>query len=110
MKVERISGRDDLAYDVIIRDATGAAVTTGTVTMVLCAYGTATPLVSGGEAAAPLTHQSGGRWQGAHDDASIATAIADIPIGGLFDRVLMVEGRAARRLARCQRVAVVSER
>ena len=108
MKTERISGRDDLAYDVEIHDAMGAPVTTGSVTMMLCQLGTATPLVNGTAAQVALEHQGAGRWTGTHDDADVATAIAAVPLRALFDRVCVVEGRGARRVARCQRVPVLS--
>lgn len=110
MKIESISGRDDLEYDVMVRDAAGAPVTTGSVLMVLCAYGTITPLIEGANASVPLTHQGAGRWTGTHDDAAVLQAISAVTVGSLFDRVVIVEGRGARRLARCRRVAVVGSR
>lgn len=102
-----VSGLDDLFHDVTLTDAsTGAAITTGTVTVVLCTVRTTSSLGTG--ATCTLAHTAAGRWTGVHDDAAIATAIAALPPGGLFDRVLFVQGTAARRLGTCRKVPVVA--
>jgi hypothetical protein len=106
-EVELISGLDDLAYDVTLTDAAGAAITTGVVTMSLCASGTVAPLGGLAASSQALTHQGAGRWTGTHDDTNVALAIAPLSIGQQFDRVLTVTGLAVRRIAPCQRVAVV---
>ena len=107
---ELVSGLDDLFHDVTLTDeSTGAALTTGTVSMRLCAVNTATAL--GGLAAATqaLTHVAAGRWTAVHDDANVAAAVATIAIGARFDRCLIVSGiTGGRRVAQCKRVAVVA--
>lgn len=107
MRIDNISGKDDLHYEVEVRDAAGAPVTSGTILMQLCAYGTTTLLVESDVASVPLVHQGAGLWTGQHDDAAVSAAITSVPIGGLFDRVLVVGDRGARRVARCRRVSVV---
>jgi hypothetical protein len=104
---EEISGLDDLTYAVTLTDRTGAPITTGSVTMSLCSFGTVTPL--GGLAAASqvLTHAGSGVWTGTHDLTNVAAAIASIPVGALFVRCLTVTGIATRQLATCRRVRVV---
>lgn len=105
--IENISGLDDLFYDVTLTDeSTGAAMTTGSVEMRLCARGSATALVSPAGVQA-LAHVAAGRWTGVHDDANVAAALVGISQGQLFDRVLVVSGLAARKLATCQKVPVV---
>jgi len=104
---EEISGLDDLTYTVTLTDRTGAPITTGSVTMSLCAFGTVTPL--GGLAASTqaLAHAGSGVWTGTHDLTNVAAAIASIPVGALFVRCLTVTGVATRQLATCRRVRVV---
>jgi len=104
---EEISGLDDLTYTVTLTDRTGAPITTGSVTMSLCAFGTVTPL--GGLAAASqvLAHAGNGVWTGTHDLTNVAAAIASIPVGALFVRCLTITGVATRQLATCRRVRVV---
>lgn len=106
-RTEEISGLDDLAYTVTLTDRTGAPITTGTVTMSLCAFGTVTPL--GGLAASSqvLAHTGAGVWAATHDLANVAAAIASVPVGALFVRCLTVAGQATRQLATCRRVRVV---
>ncbi len=53
--------------------------------------------------------QAAGRWTATTDLATVATAIAGVPIKGQFDRVLRVSGATARKLARCRRVPIVDE-
>jgi hypothetical protein len=106
--IEEISGLDDLAYDVTLTDSAGAAITTGVVTMSLCTAGTASPLGGLAAASQALSHVSGGRWTGTHDDTNVALAIAPLAIGQRFDRVLTVTGLAVRTQAQCVRVAVVA--
>ena len=108
-EVETISGLDDLFYDVTLTDqSTGAALTTGTVEMRLCAKGTTTALVSP-EGVQALTHVGAGRWTGVHDDTNVAVAIAGVSHGQRFDRVVVATGLAARKLASCQKVPVVDQ-
>ena len=105
---ENISGLDDLFYDVTLTDAsTGAALTTGTVSVKLCTLGTTTAL--GASSTQALTHVAAGRWTATHDAASF---LGDLPaLGGRFDRVLFVTGQTdGRLLARCRRVAIIDER
>jgi len=105
---ERFSGLDDEFYDVTLTDAsTGAAITTGTVTMRLCDAGTTTALGGLSASSQSLTHVAAGRWTGVHDDASVLAAIASLAVGQSFDRVLLVAGLAARTMAACRRVRVV---
>lgn len=108
---EMVSGLDDLFYDVTLTDeSTGAALTTGTVSMRLCAVNTATAL--GGLAAATqaLTHVAAGRWTGVHDGADVSAAVTTLSVGQRFDRCVIVAGlTGGRRVARCKRVAVVAE-
>lgn len=107
--IERISGLDDLFYDVTLTDqSTGAALTTGTVEMRLCAKGTTTALVSPAGVQS-LTHVGAGRWTGVHDDANVAAALVGVSQGQLFDRVVIATGLAARKLASCQKVPVVAQ-
>lgn len=106
--IEDISGLDDLFHDVTLTDqSTGAALTTGTVSMVFCKVGTATPL--SGTSSQALAHVAAGRWTAIHDAADVADAIADLAIGAQFDRVVIVDGGAKRTLARCRRVAIVNQ-
>jgi hypothetical protein len=106
--VEYVSGLDDLFYDVTLTDAgTGAAITTGAVSMQLVTAGTVTPL--GATASCALTHVAAGRWTGTHDAADVAAAIAGVANGQLFDRVLVVTGLGVRKRATCRRVVVVDE-
>ena len=106
MTYEEVSGLDDLAYDVTLTNKlTGAAITTGTVTMKLCSRGTTTSLGSGATKA--LTHVAAGRWTATHDFSDFAAVLPTI--GAQFDRVLSVSGAADRLLARCKRVRIVSE-
>lgn len=106
--VREVSGLDDLFHDVTLTDAsTGAAYTTGTASVVLCTYRTTTSLGTGATQA--LTHVGAGRWTAIHDDTNITSAIAALPNGALFDRVLFVSGTAARKLDTCRKVIVVSE-
>ena len=105
---EKISGLDDLFYDVTLTDAsTGAALTSGTVSVKLCTLGTTTALGAGSTQA--LSHVAAGRWTATHD---AATFEPDLPeIGGRFDKVLFVTGQTdGRLLARCRRVAIIDER
>jgi hypothetical protein len=105
--IERISGLDDLFYDVTLTDqSTGGALTTGSVEMRLCTKGTTTALVSPAGVQA-LTHVGAGRWTGVHDDLDVAAALAGVSQGQLFDRVVIATGLAARKLATCQKVPVV---
>lgn len=104
---ENVSGLDDLFYDVTLTDeSTGAAITTGTVTMTLCERGTTTSLGSG--AAKSLTHVAAGRWTATHDASDFVAVLPGV--NQQFDRVLTVTGSAARLLARCRRVAIIDER
>jgi hypothetical protein len=104
---EHVSGLDDLFYDVTLTDAsTGAALTSGTVTMKLCTVGTTTAL-AGGTSTVTLAHQGAGRWTGTHDVADVATAIGSLSIGQAFDRVLQVTGVGQRLLARCIKVSIL---
>lgn len=103
---ESVSGLDDLFYDVTLTDAaTGAALTSGTVTMALCTVGTTTAL--GGTATVTLAHQGAGRWTGTHESTDVASAIAALAQGQPFDRVLTVTGVGQRRLARCTKVTIL---
>jgi hypothetical protein len=103
---ESISGLDDLFYDVTLTDAsTGAALTSGTVTMKLCTVGTTTAL--GGSASVSLAHQGAGRWTGTHDSTDVATSISSLAIGQPFDRVLLVTNVGERLLARATKVAIL---
>lgn len=105
--IESISGLDDLFYDVTLTDqSTGAALTTGSVEMRLCAKGTTTALVSPAGVQS-LAHVGAGRWTAVHDDTNVATALAALSPGQLFDRVVVATGLAARKLASCQKVPVV---
>jgi hypothetical protein len=105
---ENISGLDDLFYDVTLTDAsTGAAITTGTVSVKLCTLGTVTAL--GSQSTKALAHVAAGRWTGVHDAALFEPDLPDI--GRRFDRVLLVSGITdGRLLARCRRVAIIDER
>lgn len=106
MAYELISGLDDLFYDVTLtNEATGAALTTGTVSVALCTHGTTTELSSGCTQA--LTHAAAGRWTATHDFSAFASALPTV--GKLFDKVLIVSGMASRRLAVCKRVGIVDE-
>ncbi len=108
MTVETVSGLDDIFYDVTLTDVgTGAALTTGAVTMQLVAAGTVTPL--GATATCTLNHVSAGRWTGTHDAADVAAAMASLGVGQFFDRVLVVTGLGVRKRATCRRVVVVDE-
>ena len=108
MTMEDVSGLDDLFYDVTLTDAgTGAALTTGAVTMQLVTAGTVTPL--GATANCPLTHVAAGRWTGTHDAADVLAAITGLAVGQQFDRVLVVTGLGVRKRASCRRVVVVDE-
>lgn len=103
-----VSGLDDLFHDVTLTDvSTGAALTTGSVTVVLCTHRTTTSLGTG--ATCTLTHTAAGRWTGVHDDADISLAIAALPNGAYFDRVLRVQGMAGRKLGTCRKVVAVAE-
>ncbi len=103
---EEISGLDDLFYDVTLtNESTGAALTTGTVSVALCTHGTTSQLASG--CTQSLTHVAAGRWTGTHDFSSFAAALPTA--GKLFDKVLVVSGMATRRLSICKRVAIVDE-
>lgn len=103
--IEQASGATDLFHDVTLTDkSTGAAFISGTVSVVLCAYGTATSLGTGATQA--LTHIAAGRWTAVHDDADITTAIASVPVGEYFDAVLVVSGVAQGLVKRYQKVAV----
>jgi hypothetical protein len=105
--VEPYSGLDDIFYDVTLTDAsTGLALTTGSVIMRLCTRGTSTALGGLSAASQTLTHQGAGRWTGTHDNLDIATAVATLNVGQLFDRVLIVANLAGRKIATCQRVVV----
>jgi hypothetical protein len=106
-KSEEISGLDDLAYAVTLTDRTGAPITSGSVTMSLCVLNSILPL--GGLAAStqPLAHNGAGEWTGVHDLTNVAQAIANVPIGSLFARVLTVSGVATRQLATCRRVRIL---
>lgn len=107
--IEQASGLDDLFHDVTLTDkSTGAAYTSGTVSVVLCAYRTATSLGTGATKA--LTHVAAGRWTGVHDDTDVATAIASLPVGEYFDAVLVVAGVAQGLIRRYEKVAVVDFR
>lgn len=107
--IEQASGLDDLFHDLTLTDkSTGAAFSSGSVSVVLCAYGTATSLGTGATKA--LTHTGGGRWTGVHDDTDVATAIAALPIGEYFDAVLVVSGIAQGLIKRYEKVAVVDYR
>ena len=101
---ESVSGLDDLFYDLTLTDEpTGAALTTGTVTVTLCTANTTTALGSGATQA--LAHVGAGRWTATHDAAAF---VALLPAVGVpFDKVLVVTGAATRRLAHCKRVAIV---
>ena len=103
---ELISGLDDLFYDLTLTDeATGTALTSGTVSVVLCEANTTTSLGTGASKA--LTHVADGRWTATHDYADFASLL---PRAGVaFDKVLVVAGVASRRLARCKRVGIVDE-
>jgi hypothetical protein len=101
-----VSGLDDVFYDYTITDeSTGAAMTTGAVSIVLTTHGTTTSLGTG--ATQTLTHVAAGRWTAVHDTADIVTALGDLPIGAKFDRLLVITGGTTRRVAICKRVAVV---
>lgn len=103
-----VSGLDDLFHDVQLTDvSTDAPVTTGTVSVVLCTYRTVTSLGTGATCA--LTHQGAGRWTAVHEDTNIASAIAALPNGALFDVVLVVAGMASRKLRTCRKVVAVAE-
>ena len=105
---EKISGLDDLFYDVTLTDAsTGTALTSGTVSVKLCTMATTTALGAGSTQA--LSHVAAGRWTATHDAAGF---LADLPaIGSRFDKVLFVSGQTdGRLLARCKRVAIIDER
>ena len=105
--IEPYSGLDDIFYDVTLTDAsTGLALTTGSVIMRLCTRGTATALGGLSVASQTLTHQGSGRWTGTHDNLDIASALATVTVGQLFDRVLIVANLAGRKIATCQRVPV----
>jgi hypothetical protein len=104
-----VSGLDDIFYDVTLTDPSGTAITTGTVTMRLCTAGTTTALGGLVAASQALTHQGAGRWTGTHDDTNVAAAIASLSVGQRFDRVLLVTGMAARKVATCRKVVVVDE-
>jgi hypothetical protein len=104
---EFISGLDDLTYRVQLTDArTGAAVTAGVVSMRLVRRHTSTPLHAT-HAVCSLTHTANGEWVGEHDAPAVALAIAAVPLGGEFDRIVVADGyTAGRLLAVCTRVAV----
>lgn len=106
---EAISGLDDLFYDITLTDAsTGAPITSGAVTMRLVRRRTATPLHATAALCA-LTHVSAGRWTGVHDGADVATALATLPMGAEFDRIVVVDGLTDGRLvAVCKRVPVAT--
>lgn len=105
---EKISGLDDLFYDVTLTDAsTGAALTSGTVSVKLCTVGTTTALGAGSTQA--LAHVAAGQWTAVHDAATFEPDLP--PVGGRFDKVLFVAGQTdGRLLARCRRVAIIDER
>lgn len=105
--IEDISGLDTLFYDVTLTDeSTGAPLTTGVVQVQLCVAGTLTPLHPSA-AIVSLAHVAAGRWTGIHGTTDLATALASVPVGRQFDRVLAVDNYTnGRRLARCRRVAV----
>jgi hypothetical protein len=75
-RTEEISGLDDLAYTVTLTDRTGAPITTGTVTMSLCAFGTVTPLGGLAASSQALAHTGAGVWAATHDLVNVAAAIA----------------------------------
>lgn len=105
--LEDVSGLDSLFYDVQLTDeSTGAPLTSGVVQVVLTRSDTVTPL-DPFAAVCSLSHVAAGRWTGTHSRVDVATAIAGVPIGRQFDRVLIVDNFTnGRRLARCRRVAV----
>jgi len=108
MADEKISGLDDLLYDVTLTDNdTGDPFTSGDVTMVLCKLDTVEPLGDGSIQA--LEHVGEGRWKATHDADDFA---ADLPaLNKKFDRVIKVAGITdGRHLARCRRVAIIKER
>jgi hypothetical protein len=107
MATEDISGLDDLSYDVTLTDRNGVPVTSGTVVMSLCTYGTADPLGGLAVASQTLNHVGSGRWTATHDLANVATAIASVTVGGLFSRCLTAAGLATRTMATCRRVRIV---
>jgi len=107
MRTEDVSGLDDLAYAVTLTDRTGAPITSGTVTMSLCGFGTVTPLGGLAASSQALSHVGGGLWTGTHDMANVALAIGSLGIGGLFVRCITATGLATRQLATCRRVRVV---
>ena len=97
---EYVSGLDDLAYDITLTDArTGAPITTGAVSVRLVRPRTTTPLHPTAGVCA-LTPAGGGRWTGDHDAADVAAALnaGPVPIGGEFDRLVVVDGLTGGRL------------
>jgi len=107
--IESVSGLDDLFHSVTLTDkSTGAALTTGTVSMRLCTVNTATAL--GGLAASTqaLAHIGSGVWTGVHGNANVLAALQTLVVGQYFDRCVIVQGLAQERVARCQYVAVAS--
>ena len=105
--IEDVSGLDDLFYDVTLTDeSTGDPLETGNVDVRLCTVNT-TAALHVTAATQALTHIADGRWTAVHDDANVLNAIAGLAVRQQFDRVLIVNGIAARKLARCRRVVVV---
>lgn len=105
---ESVSGLDDLFYDVTLTDAsTGQPITVGPVSMRLVKRYTVTPLHPTAAVCA-LTHQGAGRWTNTHDSPDVTLAIASVPQGGEFDRVVVVTGSTdGRLLAVCTKVPAV---
>jgi hypothetical protein len=104
---EELSGLDALFYDVTLTDeSTGLPLTTGVVQVLLCTVDTVAPLHPSA-AIVSLTHVAAGRWTGTHNPADLVIALAALPVGRVFDRVLAVDNYTnGRRLARCRKVAV----
>lgn len=110
MTVRPMSALDEQFYEVRLVDAvTQTPITSGTVHMRLCAAGTTTALNEHAGCEVPLTHQGGGWWAGTHLPDALGAALAAVPLYGLFDRVAILEGRGARRVARHRKVAVVDD-
>lgn len=105
--LEELSGLDAVFYDVTLTDeSSDTPITTGVVQMLLCPTNTVAPLHPSA-AIVSLTHVAAGRWTGTHNPVDLATALASVPVGRTFDRVLVVDNfTSGRRLARCKRVAI----
>jgi hypothetical protein len=108
--IEQISGLDDLFYDITVTDeSTGQPLTSGVVIMRLSPTGTKDQLNASAQAEKSLTHAGAGRWIGTHDDVDVIAVLSAVKMRALFDRVVIVNNLAARKVATCRRVPLVDD-